>query len=128
MYCANCGQQIDGGSKFCRHCGAVQAEQLCSEVSPAGPTDSEVSSGLADNPVVQDGHERPDHKKRKSGCVWAFSVLAILLIVGIIASPNPNSTTESNASIGQNTSTAIAGESVITSPLGSGPIDLRGAI
>lgn len=66
MYCANCGQKIDDGSKFCGFCGYKMVEDTATV-------------------PIQENYAEPNadkKKKGKKGIIGVFAVIVILLVVG----------------------------------------------
>lgn len=77
MYCSQCGEQIDDGSRFCRHCGARQ--------DSAGSTgDDQSPSQTWEAPPVGISSQKPASSTGRTLGIAAAALLG-LLVIGSIA-------------------------------------------
>lgn len=92
MYCAQCGNEIDDDSRFCRHCGAPQESDDAR--TPSGAELKRTTS--SETPVSAD-----DQKKGLSGGQIAGIIIAIVFVLFVIGSMTTNSASTS-AGVEQN--------------------------
>lgn len=73
MYCANCGSEINDGSKFCKNCGAQvnAASAVPAQQIPASDTESGETATVAATP-------------KKKGSVGSLITLIICIILNVI--------------------------------------------
>lgn len=86
MFCANCGQQVDDGLKFCTICGAPLTEEavVSAAATTTMPTTIYAEQSQASNYVDQSQFNTPPQKKSKKPLVIiliAILVIAIALVV-----------------------------------------------
>jgi hypothetical protein len=90
MYCRSCGEQIDDGSRFCRHCGARQQVQDIVHEEALKPADWSVPS--AASPAAR----QPANKTGKTVGIGAAALLG-LIVLGSIAGGSNQASVDSNA-------------------------------
>jgi hypothetical protein len=88
--CHQCGQEIEAGTPFCRHCGAPQIRVAIpeqAETAPAPPAEPEhvqVASSVPAAPVVAGRPATIDWSQAFPSALWAGVVLAAAWIVPYI--------------------------------------------
>ena len=93
MYCNQCGEQIDDGSRFCQHCGAQQKTDP--NVAPAPGSAKPIR--LSEGEPVAGAVVTP---KNKAGQVIGIilAIVVVLAIVGSLSKPAPPVTSTSDPS------------------------------
>lgn len=93
MYCDQCGQQIDDGSRFCRHCGAQQ--NVDSAATPAPRLSPRI--GLTDGKPATGAVIKPNNKGGQIIGIIVVIVI-VLAIFGSLGKPSSQVTSTSGTS------------------------------